>query len=65
MCPLAKQSHLKFPSSFISTIRCFELTHFDIWGPYIKNHSSGAKKFPTVVDSFFLKYMGISNATQK
>ena len=49
---MAKQSRLKFPLSCISTVRCFELIHFDIWGPYTKNHSSGAKFFLTVVDDF-------------
>jgi hypothetical protein len=49
---LAKPTRLKFPLSCISTIRCFELIHFDIWGPYTKTDSSGAKFFLTVVDDF-------------
>jgi hypothetical protein len=49
---LEKPTRLKFPLSCISTIRCFELIHFDIWGPYTKTDSSGAKFFLTVVDDF-------------
>lgn len=45
ICPLAKQTRLKFPLSCISTVKCFELVHFDIWGPYTKNHSSSANFF--------------------
>lgn len=52
VCPLAKQSRLKFPLSCISTVKCFELVHFDIWEPHNKNHSFHAKFFLTVVDDF-------------
>jgi hypothetical protein len=34
VCALAKQSRLSFSVSSISSIRPFELIHFDIWGPY-------------------------------
>jgi len=52
VCPLAKQSRLKFPLCCISIVHCFELIHFDILGPYTRNHSSSAKFFLTMVDDF-------------
>jgi hypothetical protein len=52
VCPLAKQTRLQFSKSSITTIKCFELVHFDVWGPYNNAHSSGAKFFLTVVDDF-------------
>lgn len=58
VCPLAKQSHLKFPSSFISTIRCFELIHFDIWGPYIKKSLLWCLIFSCNGRFFFLEVHG-------
>lgn len=31
---------------------CFELIHFDVWGPYAIPTHSGARYFLTVVDDF-------------
>jgi hypothetical protein len=52
ICPLAKQTRLQFSRSSITTVKCFELVHFDVWGPYNNAHFSGAKFFLTVVDDF-------------
>ncbi|CAM8899443.1 unnamed protein product [Rhodiola kirilowii] len=50
ICPLAKQSNLKFPlSSHVST-DIFELIHCDVWGPYSVETLDGATYFLTIVD---------------
>lgn len=48
----AKQTRTPFPLSDINTIRCFELLHMDVWGPYHVASISSAKYFLTVVDDF-------------
>ncbi|KAL6348322.1 hypothetical protein AAG906_005622 [Vitis piasezkii] len=50
ICPLAKQTRLSFPSSFISSHAPFDLIHCDIWGPHRINSHSGARYFLTIVD---------------
>ena len=52
VCPLAKQTRLPFPSSSISTTKCFELIHCDIWGRHKHPSLSGAFYFLTIVDDF-------------
>lgn len=34
VCPMAKQSRLKFPSSESKSNSIFQLVHVDLWGPY-------------------------------
>jgi hypothetical protein len=50
--PLAKQIRQPFPSSSISTSKCFSLIHCDIWGRYKTPSISGAFYFLTIVDDF-------------
>ena len=52
ICPLAKQTRLSFPSSFISSQAPFDLIHCDIWGPHRVNSHSGARYFFTIVDDY-------------
>jgi hypothetical protein len=52
ICPLAKQSHLPFNPSVISSTKPFAMIHYDIWGPYRHPSLSGAHYFLTVVDDF-------------
>jgi hypothetical protein len=52
VCPSAKQTRQPFPSSSISTSKCFSLIHCDIWGRYKTLSISGAFYFLTIVDDF-------------
>ena len=52
ICPLAKQTRQPFSRSSISTSKCFELLHCDIWGPHKTASLSGAHYFLTIVDDF-------------
>ncbi|KAI9156292.1 hypothetical protein LWI28_003934 [Acer negundo] len=52
ICPLAKQSHLLFSHSVISSTKSFEIIHYDIWGRYRHPYLSGAYYFLTIVDDF-------------
>lgn len=52
VCPLAKQTRLPFPRSFISSVAPFDLIHCDIWGPHRVNSHTGARYFLTIVDDF-------------
>lgn len=45
VCALAKQSWLLFSISLISSVKPFELFHYDIWGPY---------KIPTLFSTKYL-----------
>lgn len=51
-CPLAKKTHLPFPSSHSSTSHSFSLLHYDFWGPYKVATSTGCKYFLTLVDDY-------------
>ncbi|CAM8901857.1 unnamed protein product [Rhodiola kirilowii] len=50
VCPLAKQSALKFPLSSHISDDIFQLVHCDVWGPYSTETLSGAVYFLTIVD---------------
>ena len=50
ICLLAKQTHLSFPSSLISSHAPFDLIYCDIWGPHRINSHSRARYFLTIVD---------------
>ncbi|CAJ2647171.1 unnamed protein product [Trifolium pratense] len=50
VCHLAKQKKLSFPSSFNKASQCFELIHFDIWGPINVPSIHGHSYFLTAVD---------------
>ena len=52
ICPLAKQTRHPFPSSLISTSKCFSLIHCDIWGRYKTPSHFGAFYFLILVDDF-------------
>lgn len=52
VCHIAKQTRMPFTQSSITTERCFELLHMDIWGPYHIASISGAGYFLTVVDDY-------------
>ena len=50
ICPLAKQKRLPFtPSSHVS-IECFDLVHYDLWGPFFVSTIDGYRYFLTIVD---------------
>ena len=52
ICPLAKQKRLPFtPSSHVS-IECFDLVHYDLWGPFFVSTIDGCRYFLTIVDDF-------------
>ena len=52
VCYRAKQPRSSFPLSENKTTRIFELVHCDLWGPYDKLSSCGARYFLTIVDDF-------------
>ncbi|CAM8893240.1 unnamed protein product [Rhodiola kirilowii] len=52
ICPVAKQTRLKFPISSTHSTHIFELLHGDIWGPYHTTTISGARYFLTLVDDY-------------
>ncbi|KAM2634977.1 hypothetical protein EV1_025388 [Malus domestica] len=68
ICPLAKQTRLSFPSSFISSQAPFDLIHCDIWGPHRVNSHSGARYFLTIVDDYsrftWIHLMRLKSETQ-
>ncbi|KAL2941800.1 Retrovirus-related Pol polyprotein from transposon TNT 1-94 [Bienertia sinuspersici] len=52
ICPMARQTRLPFPSSYIKSLVPFELLHLDIWGPYKVSTHDGCNSFLTIVDDF-------------
>ncbi|CAM8929156.1 unnamed protein product [Rhodiola kirilowii] len=50
VCPLAKQSRLRFPLSKHVSAEIFDLIHCDVWGPFPIESLSGANYFLTIVD---------------
>ncbi|CAM8916639.1 unnamed protein product [Rhodiola kirilowii] len=50
ICPLAKQSRLKFPLSEHLSTDIFDMIHCDVWGPFPIETMSGAQYFLTIVD---------------
>lgn len=52
VCFQSKQTKLSFPISVIKSVRCFELVHLDVWGPYKEPTHDGCQYFLTVVDDF-------------
>nr|GMD52566.1 Integrase, catalytic core [Ipomoea batatas] len=52
ICHLAKQKRLPFNVSSRSSNDCFDLVHFDIWGPYHVHTIYGHKYFLTIVDDY-------------
>ena len=41
-----------FPDSDSRAVRCFELIHCDLWGPYRVSSACGARYFLTIVDDY-------------
>ncbi|XP_019240116.1 PREDICTED: uncharacterized protein LOC109220107 [Nicotiana attenuata] len=52
VCPLAKQSRLKFPLSRSKTDCLFHLIHLDVWGPHKLPTYDRKHDFLTIVDDF-------------
>ena len=52
ICPLAKHARTPFPLSTISSSKCFDLIHCDIWGPFTISSFTGAKYFLAIVDDY-------------
>lgn len=52
ICPLAKQSRLKFPKSVIKSTGIFQLVHVDVWGPFKVPTYDRKLYFVTIVDDF-------------
>ncbi|CAM8945952.1 unnamed protein product [Rhodiola kirilowii] len=52
ICPMAKQTRLKFPISTTSSSHSFDLIHGDIGGPFHTPTFTGAKYFLTLVDDY-------------
>ncbi|CAJ2634040.1 unnamed protein product [Trifolium pratense] len=52
VCHYAKQKKLAFSSSLNKASHCFELIHFDIWGPINTSSIHGHFDFLTVVDDY-------------
>ncbi|XP_019257783.1 PREDICTED: uncharacterized protein LOC109236000 [Nicotiana attenuata] len=52
ICPLAKQSRLKFPLSSSKTECIFQLIHLDVWGPHKLPTYDRKHYFLTIVDEF-------------
>ncbi|CAM8901423.1 unnamed protein product [Rhodiola kirilowii] len=50
VCPLAKQSRLKFSLSDHMSTDIFDMIHCDVWGPFTTETMSGAQYFLTIVD---------------
>ncbi|CAM8951616.1 unnamed protein product [Rhodiola kirilowii] len=50
VCPLAKQTRLHFENSLSKSSCLFDLVHMDVWGPFQKPTTTGAKFFLTVVE---------------
>ncbi|CAM8961061.1 unnamed protein product [Rhodiola kirilowii] len=50
VCPLAKQSRLKFTLSEHISTDIFDMIHCDVWGPFPIETMSGAQYFLTIVD---------------
>ena len=48
ICPLAKQRKLAFPLSQFVSLKCFDLIHTDIWGPYKVPTMHGHQYFLTL-----------------
>lgn len=49
-CHHAKETRSAFPISYNNAANCFELVHYDIWGPYRMASLMGAHYFLTIVD---------------
>ena len=68
VCALSKQCRLPFSASSLSSVRCFELIHCDIWGPYKIPSLSSAKYFLKIVDDYsrftWVFFMQHKNETQ-
>jgi len=50
VCPLARQIRLHFTASNNRSVRCFDLIHLDVWGPYKAATHNNMKFFLTIVD---------------
>ena len=68
ICPLAKQTHLPFSHSSISSNAPFDLILCDIWGPHKFQSHFGARYFLTIVDDFsrftWIHLMSFKSKTQ-
>lgn len=56
ICYSAKQTRNKFQLSDVQSQECFELIHYDIWGPYSISSTSGAHYFLIVVDDLVVLF---------
>ncbi|XP_075091952.1 uncharacterized protein LOC107815453 [Nicotiana tabacum] len=52
ICPLAKQSRIKFPTSNSRSSSLFQLMHLDVWSPYRKPTYDKMHYFVTIVDDY-------------
>lgn len=50
VCHFAKQKRLPYTISSYRALHCFELSHMDIWGPFVVSSIHGPKYFLTVAD---------------
>lgn len=50
--PYAKQTKIQFPSSSINSGACFDLIHFELWGPFNSPKFDGNKYFIIIVDDY-------------
>ena len=52
ICPMTKLHKLPFTHSQHKSIYCFELIHYDLWGPCNEISYNGFRFFLTIVDDF-------------
>lgn len=52
ICHYARHRKLKFPISTHKASKCYEMFHFDIWGPLSMAYIHGHKYFLTTLDDY-------------